>query len=215
MIRVGLVDGALPEDFPGLGASRLFCPHDGAVAATHHATAMAATIASHAPDVGFLGAVVFAGRLATSLQSVCDALHWLAADPPDIVLCSFGMANASLELLLAAARLQQAGCVIVASAPARGAPVFPAAFDDVISVQGDARCRPDEISRLDLPQAAYGASPVAHGHPDVRGASAAAAHLAGLLAGAGPVSIGSAARTLGGFVRYTGCERKTSSALPA
>lgn len=213
MIRVGLVDGALPAGTPGLVASRSFCPNDGNPLAATHASAMAATIALHAPDACLVSAAIFPGRLAANLQTVCDALDWLAGDPPHLVLCSFGMAHSSLELFLAVSRLQQAGSLIVASAPARGSPVYPAALEGVISVQGDARCGPNELSRLDLPQATYGACPVAHDYPDIRGASAAAGHVAGLLASAGRKSGAPAEETLRGSIRHVHRERKTSASI--
>lgn len=212
MIRVGLVDGSLPAGTSGLLASRNFCPDDGCPLATTHASAMAATIALHAQDACFMSAAVFPGRLVTNLQTVCDALDWLAGDPPDLVLCSFGVTHSSLDLALAAARLQQVGCLIIASAPARGVPVYPSAFEGVISVQGDARCGPGEVSRLDLPQATYGACPVANEYPHIRGASAAAAHLAGLLAGSDLILQAPVDRILERSIRYVGRERKAHEA---
>lgn len=177
MIRVGLIDGALPGDWPGLAGQKWFCRPDGAELASGHAEAMAQTVCTHAQDVLLLNVVVFPGQLSTTLDAICAALSWLAEDPPDIVLCAFGMARSSVELSVAVARLQRAGCLMVASAPARGGQAYPAAYDDVLSVQGDARCGKAELSKLDLPQATFGACPMAAGREDIRGASAAAAHL--------------------------------------
>jgi len=208
MIRVGLIDGPLAADCHGLVAQSRFCDPDGSAAAEHHAGAMAATIRAHADEVQFVNAVVFPGRLATSARTVCAALQWLAGDPPQIVLCSFGMARPPVELTARTQALLQAGSLIVASAPARGDPVYPAAIAGVVSVQGDARCAAGDLSRLDLPQAAFGACPIAAGHPDIRGASAAAAHMAGLLAGNWQ---GSGAITLDALktsVRHHGRERR-------
>lgn len=213
MTRVGLIDGALPSDWPGLAGQEWFCAQDGAELASAHAIAMAQTVCSHAKDVQMLNAVVFPGQLSTSLQSVCDALSWLAEDPPDIVLCAFGMARSSIEMSVAVARLQQAGSLIVGSAPARGGNAYPAAIDGVLSVQGDARCGLDELSRLDLPHAVFGACPIAVGPEDIRGASAAAAHLAGLLAKSAQESEGNALYGLQTFVRYRGRERRGDGAL--
>lgn len=209
MIRVGLIDGALPPDWPGVTARRRFCTIDGADLSRKHASAMATTIGAYCEDFEIINAVVFPGSLSTTLGMVCDALEWLGDDPPDIVLCSFGSARASVELSVMTSRLQNAGSLVVASAPARGNPVFPAAYPDVISVQGDARCGPGEISRLDLPQATYGACPQALGVPEIRGASAAAAHAAGLLAQSGTTSAPVSSGDLLQHVRYTGRERKS------
>ncbi|MHA7777782.1 S8/S53 family peptidase [Roseibium sp. M-1] len=208
MIRVGLIDGALPQTWPGLRAQARFCEADGVSLAQNHAEAMAQTVAYHAGDVDFLNAVIFPGQLSTRVESVCAALDWLANDPPEIVLCAFGMARSSIDLAVAVARLQRAGCLVVASAPARGGQAYPAAFDGVLSVQGDARCARGELSRLDLRQATYGACPDAAGAQGIRGASAAAAHFAGMLAksmkpeGAAPMA------GLEPFIRFHGRERR-------
>jgi hypothetical protein len=211
MIRVGLIDGALPLDWPGLEAQEWFCRPDGADLATGHAEAMAETICAHAEDVQVFNAVVFPGQLSTSLGAVCAALSWLAENPPDIVLCAFGMARSTVELSVAVSRLQQAGSWIVGSAPARGGNAYPAAFEGVLSVQGDARCAPEELSRLDLPHATFGACPTAFGRDDIRGASAAAAHLAGLLATSVQMAETSAVDGLEIFTRYRGRERREAA----
>lgn len=213
MIRVGLIDGALPGDWPGLAGQEWFCRPDGAELASGHAEAMAQTVCTHAQDVLLLNAVVFPGQLSTTLDAICAALSWLAEDPPDIVLCAFGMARSSVEMSVAVARLQRAGCLMVASAPARGGQAYPAAYDGVLSVQGDARCGKAELSKLDLPQATFGACPMAAGREDIRGASAAAAHLAGLLARSVQGSERNALVGLETFVRYRGRERRGDGAL--
>ncbi|GAB4512773.1 MAG: hypothetical protein Tsb0019_09700 [Roseibium sp.] len=210
MIRIGLVDGALPADWPGLDRQGRFCAAGGADFAGRHAAAMARTIARHAPSVRVSNAVVFPGRLSTSLDIVCAALAWLAEDPPDIVLCAFGTPRSSPELAVAVARLQKDGAIVVASSPARGEAVYPAAFRGVVSVQGDARCASGELSRLDLPHAVFGACPVAAGAPDIRGASPAAAHLAGLLAAEKRASRSSGLSSLEAHVRYHGREMRSA-----
>lgn len=208
MIRVGLIDGALPSGWPGLRQQVRFCENDGVLLGESHAEAIAHTIAYHAGEVSFQNAVIFPGRLSTHVGNVCAALKWLALDPPEIVLCAFGMARAPVALSVATARLQQAGCLVVASAPARGGEVFPAAFEGVLSVQGDARCAPDQLSRLDLPQAVFGACPEAIGAANIRGASAAAAHLAGLLAKVVLRGNETPLEGLADFIRYHGRERR-------
>lgn len=210
MTRIGLIDGALPADWPGLERQAWLCEADGTPHAGQHAAAMARTIQSHAPEAAIVNAVVFPGRLATRLPYLRTALDWLADTPPDLVLCAFGMARSSVDLSIAVSRLQQAGTIVIASAPARGELVYPAALYGVVSVQGDARCVPAELSRLDLPHAVFGACPEAAGYQDIRGASPAAAHAAGLLAacerGRDHVSA-----CLEGFVRYRGRERRIAS----
>ena len=207
MIRIGLVDGALPMDWPGLERQAWFCETDGTPHAGQHAAAMAQTLQAHAAEAKIVNAVVFPGRLVTTLPYVRAAFDWLADTPPDIVLCAFGMMRSSVELGLAVARLQQAGTTVLASAPARGGVVYPAALYGVLSVQGDARCASSELSRLDLPHAVFGACPEAVGHPDIRGASPAAAHAAGMLA-AREEATAWGVRSLEGAVRYRGRERR-------
>ncbi|WP_428670616.1 hypothetical protein [Roseibium sp.] len=209
MIRIGLIDGALPPDWPELSGQFWCCEPDGLPLAQEHAIAMARTFEACAGQFALVNAVVFPGRLSASLDDVCTALDRLIQDPPDIVLCSFGIARSSVELSVATERLLQAGSLVVASAPARGDPVYPAAFDGVVSVQGDARCMPGELSRLDLPQAMFGACPVAAGNAHIRGASAAAAHLAGLLATVPNTTQQPDFSGLMPFVKYVGRERKT------
>jgi len=208
MTRIGLIDGALPQDWPGLTVQARFCEVDGTDHACMHATAMARTVQAHAGEVSIVNAAVFPGRLATSLHHVRAALHWLADNPPDIVLCAFGLARSSVDLGLAVSGLQQAGATIIASAPARGGPIYPAGLYGVMSVQGDARCAPGDLSRLDLPHAVFGACPQATGAPDIRGASAAAAHVAGLLAACEEATTGRASSCLETYVRYRGRERR-------
>ncbi|ADZ70908.1 S8/S53 family peptidase [Polymorphum gilvum] len=207
MIRLALLDGALAADASGLAAQAWFCRDDGSAAARRHAGALSATIRHFSGAVRVVNAVVFPGRLSTTVEALADALDWLREEPPQIVHCSFGLARPSAEIALRIRILQEAGSLVVASAPARGGPVFPAALADVVSVQGDARCGPGELSRLDLPQAAWGACPVALGHPQVRGASAAAAHLSGLLAARWSGSAAEALDALSPAVRYLGRER--------
>ncbi len=209
MIRIGLIDGALPDARADLFDQIRLCEADGSPAAENHAGAMADTIRAQAGEVHFVNAVVFPGRLATSVATVCAALDWLVENPPEIVLCSFGMALPSVELTAKTHALLQAGSLIVASAPARGEPVYPAAIDGVVSVQGDARCLPGELSRLDLPQATYGACPAATCNPDIRGASVAAAHMAGLLAKHWRGTADNTLAALETAIRYHGRERRT------
>ncbi|MEO9775631.1 hypothetical protein [Roseibium sp.] len=208
MTRIGLVDGALPPAWPDLAGQDWFCEADGAPHSGDHAVAMTRTIRARANAVDVLNAVVFPGRLSTSLEAICNALAWLAEDPPDIVLCAFGMARSSADLAIAIARLQREGAIIVASAPAQGGSVYPAALYGVVSVQGDARCAPGELSRLDLPHATFGACPQAAGSCGIRGASTAAAHVAGLLAHRDPALSASASALLEPHIRYRGRERR-------
>ena len=94
---------------------------------------------------------------------------------------SLGLGHDREVLRRACGHAHGAGAVLIASAPARGGPVYPAAYDQVIAVTGDARCAPGEVSDLFGVQADFGTY---GGDPSgVRaGASIAAAHFTGLAA---------------------------------
>lgn len=206
---VALVDGPLAPD-PAVPAPR---PDDAPARlspAARHAAAMAAAIAAHAPGARLVGVAVFEDRLVTSAEAVARALGAAAASEAMIVHCSFGLARPDAAIAQAVAALLAAGRLVVAAAPARGGPVWPAAAPGVIGVQGDARCGPEDWSWLDLPGAAFGACPGLAADPDVRGASVAAARLTGMLAarlGAGAAP-GAALASLRAQARFHGRERR-------
>ncbi|MEW2913292.1 S8 family serine peptidase [Leisingera sp. JC11] len=181
---IALIDGPLAADTPGLAARTDICgihPSAAESPAALHASHMAAAIRANAPEAQVLGLSIFPGRLSTSLAIVAEALRQAAESEAGIVHCSFGHAEASPLLAEAVAEVVAAGKLLVASAPARGAPVFPAGCAGVLSVQGDARCSAGQWSLLNLPTVRFGACPGSPGAP-VRGASLAAAYFSGLLA---------------------------------
>jgi len=179
-ITVGLIDGPL-EAAEG-DDTRWFCDEEASAPASAHAAAIATAIRAHAPEVRFKNAVIFGPRLATGRAAVRAALAWFAEDPPEIIHCSFGLPGIDTALAEIVARLIDAGVAVVASAPARGQLVAPAALPGVLAVQGDARCGPDDLSCLDTDRADFGAHVIAPGVPPIHGASAAAAHVTGFLA---------------------------------
>lgn len=213
MIRVALIDGPLPPGTPGLVAREMLRP-GGDAHSEGHAAAMAAALRAGCPGVAIVNLAVFGAGLATDADTVARALSRAAGLRPAIVLSAFGMARADAAVADACAALVAVGACIVAAAPARGGPVWPAAFPGVLAVQGDARCAPDEWSHLALPQADFGACPVVAGHEHARGASTAAAHFAGLLAQrlAGGLSAPDALKALRREARWQGRERR---GLPA
>ena len=186
MTVIALLDGPLPDGHPSRRRSVAFCdlhPDVRHSPAAQHACQMAAAIRQSAPDALLESYVIFPGRLATSVSIVCEALREAARSDADIVHCSFGIARNAAELADVVASILASGKRIVASAPARGEAVYPALYDGVISVQGDARCGPGEWSWLNLPHARFGACAAA-AKSTIHGASTAAAHFTGLLAGA-------------------------------
>ncbi len=183
MSRVALIDGLLPEGFPGL-AARIDLAGGAAAEspAGRHAAAMAAALRAGAPEAEILNLAIFPGRMATSLATLVAALDRARAEGAGLVLCALGLARPDPTLDAAIVALHEAGACVVAAAAARGGPVWPAACEGVLSVQGDARCGPGAWSRLDLPTAEWGACPRAASDPEIMGASVAAAHLAGIAA---------------------------------
>jgi hypothetical protein len=168
--------------------------------------AVATTIQAHAPLARFLSIPVFQGLLAASVADLIAALDAAAASPADLVHCSLGMARNDAGVSRAVALL--AGRIVVASAPARGAPVWPAALPEVIAVMGDARCDPGQWSRLGLPAADYGACQRAPGGSGPAGASIAAARVTGILAAAGTVGTVAARAHLDAGARFMGREHR-------
>ncbi|MCV6586962.1 MAG: hypothetical protein OIF47_15645 [Marinibacterium sp.] len=182
MTRLALIDGPLPAGFAGLDLQHACCdlhPRAAQSPAARHARQMALAAAQGAGDLRIDNYVVFPGKLATSTRAICDALDAARQGAADVVLCALGMAHPAPVLAAAVAAVLDSGKQIIASASARGGAVYPAGFDGVIAVQGDARCGPSDWSHLDLPQAQFGAC-ARGGDPQIRGASVAAAHFAGL-----------------------------------
>lgn len=177
MTRIALIDGPLVLGRHGCVA--VMDPIGSAVAdspAGQHARAVAGAIQSRAPGVQIVSIPVFQGKLSARASDLVTALHLAADSGAAIIHCSLGLARDVVDVAKAVAALKG---ITVASAPARGDPVWPAALPQVLSVQGDARCGPGQWSVLSLPTADYGACPTANG---IAGASIAAASLTGILA---------------------------------
>ncbi len=182
--KIALIDGPLPEDFEALGVRELFCdPYNNVskTPASRHACQMANAILRNEPDAQIDNYVVFPELLCTSISSICDALDRASRSDATLIHCSFGIARNEPRLARAVSAILSSGRAIVASAPARGGPVYPAAYRGVTAVQGDARCRPQDWSWLNLPHADFGACPMGC-DPQIAGASTAAAHFTGLYA---------------------------------
>ncbi len=158
---------------------------DGRSAAARHAQALADAMLEGRGGGGreLLNPVVFDEGLRSSVARVNAAFDALLAwpEPVDLVLCAFGLPRADDGMLARLDALSGRVGVIVASAPARGATVWPARHPGVLSVQGDARCGDGQWSWLGLEHATFGASPAGPAPGGPAGASLAAARFAGLL----------------------------------
>lgn len=141
----------------------------------------------------------------TSGAAVAAAIDWAVDSDATLIHLSLGLAHDRSTLAQAVTRARAAGRIVVAAAPARGAPVFPASYEGVIRASGDARCAPGELSCLDAWH--FGACPrLATGEG---GASIGAAHVThALVRHCAPGPAADIVAALGGLARYRGRERR-------
>lgn len=179
---------------------------------TGHGSRIASLLAEYAPPHDLLCAQVFDDTAATSVAAIVAALDWACEQGVHLVHLSLGLVDDRASLAGAVARAQAAGCLLVAAAPARGAPVYPAAYSGILVGTGDARCAPDEVSRLGECRFGGCVEYRSPGHGRGRGASVGAAFVtAAVLAHAQPGTNADAVeRTLASRSRYDGAERRTA-----
>ena len=91
---------------------------------------------------------VFTTQGPTSGAAVAAAIDWAVERRAGLIHLSLGLAGDRTVLREAVQRAIEAGCIIVAATPARGAPVYPAVYAGVIRATGDARCAQRELSSL-------------------------------------------------------------------
>jgi len=148
-----------------------------------HGSRTLEAIATGAPGVRLAVAQVFGEVLRTDADRVAQALDWLVGQGAAVINLSLGVRRDHPPLRAACERALAQGCVVIASTPARGDPVFPAAYPDVIRVMGDARCASGQHSALLLPHADFGACVLpSDGDRAHAGASLGSAHLSGRVA---------------------------------
>ena len=222
--RIGLIDscGAHPRAvaaaaFAGLSPQ---AAGQGVVAdATGHGTRMADVICSAHASVELVLGQVFVGSTRANAASVAAAMDWAVLRGVQLLHLSLGLSADRTVLASAVQRALDAGVLIVAASPARGAPVYPASYAGVIRATGDARCAADEISHLR--HWTFGAAPsmVAErgsGLPKQGGASVGAA---GVTRAITHLPAGTTAcrvvEALSARAAYRGIERKISHALHA
>ena len=209
-VRVGLVDSGLGPELRA--AAAVYVPPQGALMAVRpdpsgHGADMARIILAQAPEAELVLAQVFDSEAATSPARVAAGLDWCVAQGAQVVALCLGLRRDEPVLRAACAKAAAAGVDLIASAAARGAPVYPAAYDDVIAVCGDARCAPGEVSALGGVPAEFGAC---HIWGPRRGASCAAAAATGLVAAwRARGGSGQARAYLSGMAAYHGREHRT------
>jgi subtilisin family serine protease len=207
VIRVGLVDTGIAPSLAGAIVAAKDFAGVPIGDTSGHGTTVARIILHHAPDARLLCARAFGLGGRAEPAAVADALRWLIAERARLVNLSLGLPHDRDVLRAAVAEALAAGLILIASTPARGAPVYPAAYPGVLRVTGDARCAAAEISALGGEPADYGACPRdLEGNPG--GASLAAAHLTGLLARGMETPGADAAAIIGRAVRIQGRERR-------
>lgn len=222
LLLVGIVDsGIAAAGLPGIVAVRSFAAAaDGEIRCAEaggdrlgHGSQIARLLLAQGGDIGLLIAGVFAGAQTSSPARVAAAIAWLVASGAVLINLSVGIRRADAGLRRACERAAAAGVILVASAPARGAPVYPAAYPQCIAVSGDARCAEGEISWLGGANADFGAYPFTiPGDAHNGGASYAAAHLSARIAcllrqGTAPDAM---QQTLRAQCRYHGPERRNA-----
>jgi hypothetical protein len=234
--RVGLIDScgglegidtaAVLKDASAVADAAAFVAHDGRVQCresvadpTGHGSRIAELLIS-GPSVELLLGQVFTTSGPTSSAAVAAAIDWAVERRVGLIHLSLGLAGDRAILRLAVQRAIDAGCILVAAMPARGAPVYPAAYPGVIRATGDARCAPCELSALrpwffgGCPRLEV-ASHVANGRTADRsggGASIGAAWVTHAILQESPLAAPAAALALTARAKYRGPERKTPAA---
>jgi hypothetical protein len=186
-----------------------------------HGTAVSEVICSAPQWVDLLIGQVLDAQRSTTAAALAAAIMWSLEEGADLIHMSLGLRADRPVLAEAVDIAVKAGCIIVASSPARGEGTFPARYPHVIRATGDARCQRDEISALDSAQADFGGCArhmqreQAKGSDAIRlgGASLGAAHLTRFLVqriapGSDVRSVCSQLRTM---AQYRGIEIKTEA----
>jgi hypothetical protein len=227
--RVGLIDSCGGLEGIDTAHAAAFVARDGRVECretvadpTGHGSRIAELLIS-GPSVELLLGQVFTTLGPTSSAAVAVAIDWAVERRVGLIHLSLGLAGDRAVLRLAVQRAIDAGCILVAAMPARGAPVYPAAYPGVIRATGDARCAPHELSALrpwffgGCPRL-EAAGRMANGRSDDRsggGASIGAAWVTHAILQESPLAAPAAALALTARAKYRGPERKTpASAHP-
>lgn len=220
-VRIGIVDsGCRDEQLYWVDEQAAFVIEDGqlwqAEAATDalgHGSAIVDIVNVLAPGSRLVLAQVFQQRFSTTAAQVAAAIDWLVGQRVGVINLSLGLRQDRPALREACERALSAGVLICAASPARGEPVYPAAYPGVFRMTGDARCARDEISHLETEFADFGGHvrPL-DGRLGASGASMGCAHVAGhlarYLASGGAPGPASAREWLIGQAQYHGPEQR-------
>lgn len=103
---------------------------------------------------------VFDENLRTTPSHIVGALTYLLDKKVDVINMSLGLKTNYKEIEDLCKNLSSKGVIIISSFPRSGADfVFPASYDEVISVTSDGKCQENEISCIDLEKSLFGANP--------------------------------------------------------
>lgn len=183
-VCIGVVDSGWPLALQDrVAVARSFVDGGDAHDRLGHGTRTLLAMAAQAPAARFAVAQVFGDALRTDMATVARAVDWLVGEGVALINLSLGVQQDHPPLRDACERALARGCLLIASTPARGGPVYPAAYPGVIRVTGDARCGPGQHSALGLPHADFGACVLPpDGDRAHAGASLGSAHLSGHVA---------------------------------
>jgi hypothetical protein len=174
-----------------------------------HGTAVTRLICSSSEVELFIGQVLNEDGVTTP-ASVAAAIRWATESRVDLIHISLGLREDRRVLADAVAGAVAAGCVVIASAPARGSATFPAAYAGVIRATGDARCAEGELSVPGTAQAHFGGCPRNPANPNSGGASIGAANVSGIVVARLPPGSDttSVSAQLTAMARYRGAEKR-------
>ena len=220
-IRIGIVDsGSSPTQAARVGGAVAPILEDGQLhlrAAQPdrlgHGSRVVAVIAGRVEAAELYIAQVFRERLATTPEQVAAAIDWLVTQEVALINLSLGLRMPRAVLADACARALDAGVILCAAAPARGAPVYPAGFAGVLRMTGDARCAAEEISALATEGADYGAyvrplDGALAGSGASMGCAHMSAHIGHYLAAGGDRDVVAVRRWLDQHATYHGPEQR-------
>lgn len=103
---------------------------------------------------------VFNENLVTTPLHIIKALEYLKTKKVDVINMSLGLGTNYKEIEDLCKYFSSKGVTIISSFPRSGAEfVFPASYDEVISVTSDGRCEENSISCIDSSKSLFGANP--------------------------------------------------------
>ncbi|MBB1488007.1 subtilisin-like serine protease QhpE [Oceanospirillum sediminis] len=163
-IRIGIVDSGYPDyQQPYVDDAAAFIIQDDALWQTEpeedrlgHGTHILDSVRQICPESTFCLAQVFHHNFVTTTAQVVAAIDWLTEQKVDAINMSLGLRRNSPELAQSIQQALQAGIIISASSPAKGDPVYPAAYPGVFRMTGDARCSLQQWSWLETEYADFG-----------------------------------------------------------